>query len=142
MKNRWIMGMVGIVALAFTGCQKDPLKNLTANESRYTLLTATRRLISPPSNIQRGRLCSSDPGRAGCGQGADRLRRCCGHRIKNRTGKRGFQEVARSASPDLGINVSRVYSTSTGVISYPGYWSDYGSYYDPNYWGLWRIQLQ
>src|SRR5207249_12244916 len=41
----------------------------------------------------------------------------------------------KNSQPDLGINVSRITNTYTGVISYPDYWSYYGSYYDPYYWG-------
>jgi hypothetical protein len=55
--------------------------------------------------------------------------------IKAAMVSRGFQEVDRSASPDIGINVSRVYSSYTGVINYPSYWDYYGAAYDPTYWG-------
>jgi hypothetical protein len=48
---------------------------------------------------------------------------------------RGFVPVARAQNPDLGINISRVYNTSTGLINYGGYWDNYGGFYDPYYWG-------
>jgi len=43
--------------------------------------------------------------------------------------------VSRAQNPDLGVNVSRIYNTYNGVMSYPDYWGGYGGYYDPYYWG-------
>lgn len=47
---------------------------------------------------------------------------------------RGFVEVTKDDTPDLGINLTRFYSTSTGIID-NGYAGGYGGYYDPYYWG-------
>lgn len=47
----------------------------------------------------------------------------------------GYTLVDKSASPNTGINITRIYNTSTGVISYGSYWDSYGGYYDPYYWG-------
>jgi hypothetical protein len=55
--------------------------------------------------------------------------------VKKQLTDRGYTLVARDAKPDLGINVSRLYNTSTGLISYPDYWGGYYDYYDPYYWG-------
>ena len=43
--------------------------------------------------------------------------------------------VGKNANPDIGVNVSRIYNTSTGVISYNDYFNGYGGFYDPFYWG-------
>ena len=48
---------------------------------------------------------------------------------------RGYVQVDRSQNPDLGINASRVFNTSTNVVDLSNYWSSYGNYYDPYYWG-------
>jgi hypothetical protein len=48
---------------------------------------------------------------------------------------KGYTLVAKNAAPDLGINVSRIYNTSTGIISYNNYYNSYGGYYDPYDWG-------
>lgn len=37
-KNVLFVGIIG-VALAFTGCSKDPISNLTQEESEFTSLT-------------------------------------------------------------------------------------------------------
>lgn len=55
--------------------------------------------------------------------------------VKKYMSAQGYTLVDRSANPDLGVNVSRVYNTTTGIISYPDYYGGYGSYYDPYYWG-------
>ncbi len=55
--------------------------------------------------------------------------------IKDAMQQRGYVLVSKDQKPDLGINISRVYNTYTGVISYPSYWSYYDIYWDPYYWG-------
>ncbi len=35
----------------------------------------------------------------------------------------------------MGVDISQIINTTTGVVSYPDYWGYYGSYYDPYYWG-------
>jgi hypothetical protein len=47
----------------------------------------------------------------------------------------GFRMVEKNSSPDIGINVSRIYNTSTGIISYNDFYGGYGGFYDPFYWG-------
>jgi hypothetical protein len=47
----------------------------------------------------------------------------------------GYAMVAKSDSPNVGINITRIYNTSTGIISYGSYWDSYGGFYDPYYWG-------
>lgn len=49
--------------------------------------------------------------------------------------QRGYTKVKRFNNPDLGININRIYSTETDVIDYTTYWSFYGGYWDPYYWG-------
>jgi hypothetical protein len=48
---------------------------------------------------------------------------------------RGYTLVQRDANPDLGVNVTRLYNSSTGIVSYPDYWGGYNNFYDPFYWG-------
>jgi hypothetical protein len=53
----------------------------------------------------------------------------------NKMQERGFVRVSKDQEPDLGINVSRLYNTYTGVVSYPDYYGGYYDFYDPFYWG-------
>ncbi len=56
--------------------------------------------------------------------------------LKSQMAAQGYTLVDRSANPDLGINVTRIYNTTTGIISYDNWYNDYyGGYYDPYYWG-------
>ena len=45
---------------------------------------------------------------------------------------RGYSLVNKDAAPDLGIQISRIIRTSTGLVSYPDYWG----YWDSYYWGF------
>ncbi len=45
---------------------------------------------------------------------------------------RGFTLVDISASPDLVLNITRINNTSTGLVDNAGYWSNYGTYYNPS----------
>ncbi len=47
----------------------------------------------------------------------------------------GYTQVTKNDHPDLGVDVSHIINTSTGVVSYPDYWGYYDYYYDPFYWG-------
>lgn len=55
--------------------------------------------------------------------------------VKKYMGQMGYTQVDRNANPDLGVDVSHIINTSSGIISYPDYWGYYGSFYDPFYWG-------
>jgi hypothetical protein len=55
--------------------------------------------------------------------------------VKAEMQAKGFAIVSKGANPDLGINVSRIYNTSTGIVSYRNYYDMYGGFYDPYYWG-------
>lgn len=48
--------------------------------------------------------------------------------------QRGYTLVGKDKNPDIGININRIYNTTTGIIDYTSY-LDYGSYWDPYYWG-------
>ena len=47
---------------------------------------------------------------------------------------RGFAQVASTATPDFGINVTAIKTTNTTVY-YPGWYWGYPGYYPPNWWG-------
>ena len=49
--------------------------------------------------------------------------------------QRGYAKAPKENNPDIGIDVNRIYNTSTGYYSYDDYWDYYGGYWDPYYWG-------
>ncbi len=137
MKNMMIIsGMVGMVAIASTGCQKDPLKNLTAAESRIYITNhdstadfsgfATFSIADSAGIIEDNR---------GAGKELSSYDAAVIDAVTKSMQDRGFQLVDRGDNPDMGITVSRIYNNYTGVVSYPDYWGGYGGFYDPFYWG-------
>jgi hypothetical protein len=55
--------------------------------------------------------------------------------VKKYMNQAGCTLVSKDENPDLGVDVSHIIQTSTGVISYGDYWDNYGGYWDPYYWG-------
>jgi hypothetical protein len=134
MTMKVLMLALGIGSLA--SCTKEPLKNLTAEESRIYITDHdssvnfssfnTFSIVDTVSIIEDGQLS----GRQLTAWDASIL-----NAVAAEMTARGYTQVSRSENPDLGVNVSRIYNTYSGVMSYPDYWGGYGSYYDPFYWG-------
>lgn len=124
------------LAFVFTGCTKDPFNNLTQEESRIYVTnydsTANFRSFKTYSIVDSVAVISNNrlDGTALTNYDAALL-----SDLKSALTARGFVLVPKNAKPDLGINVSRVTNTYTGVMSYPDYWGYYGDFYDPFYWG-------
>ncbi len=129
-----LVAVAGVTMLA--SCQKDPLKKMSPADSRIYI---TNRDESVDFNSFKTYSITDSVGVIEDNQflGKDRSEFDANiiTALKTTLQAKGFTEVPRSESPDLGITVSRIYSTSTGLVSYPGYWDSYGSYYDPFYWG-------
>lgn len=126
--------IIGVSLL--TGCSKDPLKNMTNEESRIyitnydstihfrpfnTYSIADSVAVIKNGNLQKRTLSESDAAFI--------------QAVKDNMNARGYQPVSNDAHPDLGINISKVYNDQTGVISYPSYWGYYNQFWDPYYWG-------
>lgn len=125
---------VGILALG--SCKKEPLNNLTEDESRIYITNhndsinyaalQTFSISDSVAVISNGELeekAITDVDAAYIAA------------IKQAMQDRGYTLVDRNQNPDIGINVSRIYNTYTGVFSYDDYWGDYYGYWDPYYWG-------
>lgn len=134
--------MSGLVLLAFTSlalfssCTKEPLDNLTEEESRIYITNRdqtanfssfkTYSIADSVSVIENNRLT---------GQQATAWDMQLLSAINSAMTARGYARVSRSQSPDLGINVSRLFNTTTGLVDLGNYYGGYGGYYDPFYWG-------
>lgn len=131
-----LVGFVAAVTAIFSGCQKDPLKNLTASESRIYITNrdstvdfsgfATFSIADSVGIIEDNR---------GAGMSLDDFDAQVISSVRSALQSRGFREVDRTELPDLGVTISRIYSNYTGLVSYPGYWDSYCGFYDPFYWG-------
>ena len=129
-----IGALLGITLL--NSCKKDPLNNLTNDESRIYITnydtTASFSSYGTFSNADSVDVIQDN-------QFAGREKGTFDSTVINAVAQlmqqRGYQQVAVKSSPDLAINISRVYNTSTGIFSYGDYWDYYGGYWDPYYWG-------
>jgi hypothetical protein len=123
--------------LALTSCKKDPVKNLEGDEGQiyitkhsdsvnfgafHTFSIADSVAVISNNQLQGKVLTDVDAAYINA--------------VKDQLVQRGYTQVAKNQNPDLGITVSRIYNTSTGVFDYGSYWDPYyGSYWDPYYWG-------
>src|ERR1043165_6654803 len=128
----WAAGL-----LALTSCKKDPVKNLQGDEGQiyitkhadsvnfgsfHTFSIADSVAVINNNRYQGKVITDVDSAYINA--------------VKNQLVQRGYTQVSREQSPDLGITISRIYNTSTGVFDYGSYWDPYyGSYWDPYYWG-------
>ena len=137
MKRMIGMAMLAVAGLAsFSSCTKDPMNNLTEEESRIYITNrdnnanfGTYKTYSIPDSVY---VINNNSFTGGQTTTWDVQALAA---VRNALESRGYVRVGRSQSPDLGINVSRLYNTSTNLVNLQDYWGSYGGYYDPYYWG-------
>ncbi len=134
-KQGWLLPLVAVFAVAVTACNKQPVDNLSNEESRiyitdydstknftsYKTYSISDSVAVIDNNQSVKQLTASDQSYIDA--------------VKKYMTQDGYTLVDKSNKPDLGVDVSRIINTSTGVISYPDYYGGYGSYWDPYYWG-------
>lgn len=117
-------------------CTKEPLNNLTEEESRIYITnhdsTANFGAYKTFSVVDSVSVISNDRLEEKALTDYDAAVIAA---LKSRLQQQGYTLVNKDQNPDLGFNVSRVYNTYTGIISYPNYWGSYYGYWDPFYWG-------
>jgi len=125
-----------ILLFALVSCTRDPLNNLTEDESRIYITNHdsnanfssfhTFSVADSVAVIEDGQLRGYDltPYDAAFISA-----------LKNKMVAQGYTLVAKSNDPDLGITVSSITNNSTGIISYNDYTGNYYGYWDPYYWG-------
>jgi len=134
MKQRVLAGM-SLLIILIAACRKEPVNNLSSEESRiyitnhdstvnfssYQTFSIADSVAVIDGNQVSGQFNATDQAFVTA--------------VKNKMQQLGYTLVDKKDHPDLGISVSRIINTSTGVINYNDYWNDYGGYYDPFYWG-------
>lgn len=130
------------VLLAFAGpvvvssCTKDPINNLTAEESRiYITNRDSSANFSSYKTYSIADSVAVIDNNSFAGEKATPADLQALAAVRAALESRGYVRVDRSRSPDLGVNVSRLYNTTTNVVNLYDYWGGYGGYYDPFYWG-------
>jgi hypothetical protein len=136
MKSKNVL-WVSVLAMVtvFASCAKDPLGNLTAAESRIYITDH-----DSTANYSAFKTFSISDSVAviNDGQASKQLNtvdQAFINAVKTEMQESGYTMVNKNSSPDVGINVTRIFNTSTGVISYNNYYGNYGGYWDPFYYG-------
>ena len=134
--------MMGIALLASTGmailsgCTKNPVDNLTEEESRVYITNRdnTANFGSYKTYSISDSVYVIDNNQLTAREATNWDQRALAA-VRNAMEQRGYVRVSPGQSPDLGINVSRLYNTTTNVVDFSDYYNGYGGYYDPYYWG-------
>ncbi len=127
---------IPVLCFIITSCSKDPVKNLTEEESRiyitnydttanfrnYRTFTITDSVALISNNQLEGRQKNA-------------VDEKFVDAVKQALQARGYILVGKDQNPDLGVALSRIRNTSTSLVSYTDYGGYYGSYWDPYYWG-------
>src|SRR6185312_304267 len=135
--KRHLLMLLGLAGMSFvyTGCTKDPLNNLTTDESRIYITDHDSSVNF--SNYKTFNISDSvaviDNGSMKKQLGA--VDSAYINTVTKYMEQDGYTLVSKEQNPDVGVDVNRIISTSTGVISYGDYWGYYDSYWDSYYWG-------
>ena len=135
--KRTLLAMIGIATFSviFTSCTKDVVSNLNTDESRIYI---TDHDSTVNFNNYKTYSISDSVSVINNGQSTRELTdvdQAYITAVEKYMNQDGYTMVTKKDNPDLGVDVSRIYNTTTGVISYGNYWNDYGGYWDPYYWG-------
>ncbi len=136
--KRTIYLLSSIAALAalisFSGCGKDPLKDMTPEESRIYITNHDTQ-----ANFKSYATFSIVDSVAVLSNRSDTSKKALTDYDKQLIASvtaamqaRGYTLVNKSAKPDLGVALTRIDNTFTNVSWNPGWW---GGIWDPGYWG-------
>lgn len=134
-KYTWLLpGVLGIM-LVMAGCTKDPIQNLTPEETRIytTSYDSAANFASYKTFSIADSVAVIDNGTVIKDHSASDDAYI--DIMTSMMQQRGYQLVDVSDSPDIAIAINRVYNTATGYFDYSDYWGYYGGYWDPYYWG-------
>ncbi|MDJ1503836.1 DUF4136 domain-containing protein [Xanthocytophaga agilis] len=136
--------LAGICWLGLVGCSPNPLNDLSAEDSKVfitnyddTVNFSNYRTFSIPDSVE---VIYNDR----YGLSADNFDLAFLSRIRATMQDRGYTEVERVDTPELGINVMYVQQVQTGVTVNPyyygsGYWGYGGGYYYPSYYSYYQV---
>ena len=128
--------VLSLLSIGWLSCTKEPLKNMTAEDSRIYITnhdnTVAFNQFHTFSISDSVAVISNNQLE---GRSVTEADRAFIEAVKANLTQRGFVQVARDQQPDLGVTVSRIYNTYTGLMEYQDYYGGYNDYYDPFYWG-------
>jgi len=125
---------VAVLLAAAAGCTKQPLDNLSANDTKVYI---TNR--DSTANFSSFKTFSITDSVAVIRNNQLNVKTITPTdstfiaAVSAQMQQRGYTLVQKGQSPDLGVSLNRIYSSSTTVVDYGNYWGDY--YWDSYYWG-------
>lgn len=135
--KKYYLPVLSLFIIILTGCRKEPLDNMTLAESNVYITQydnsvdfsnySSYRVADSASVISNGQFA----GRSRSAFDASLV-----EAVRQAMTAHGFREETNAGvSPDIGINISKLIDSYTGVVSYDNYWGAYDSYWDPYSWG-------
>jgi hypothetical protein len=132
----YFMSAALMLTVFISSCSKDPLKDMTDEESR---IYVTNRADSVDfTTYSTFSIADSVAVISNAGANERALTDYDKKLIADVSAAmvaKGYKLVSRTAKPDLAVNLTRIDNTYSSVYYDPGYWSGIGGYYDPYYWG-------
>jgi hypothetical protein len=133
MKRSWLL-CLPVLCFFLSHCTKDPIKNLTQEESRIYVTNydtavsfgnyKTFRIADSIAVIRNNQLQT----RERTSMDAQFI-----DAVVSAMQQKGFVRVSSGQTADLAVTVSAITNTSTQLVSYTDYGNYYGGYWDPFY---------
>ncbi|GEP91923.1 protein of unknown function [Chitinophaga terrae (ex Kim and Jung 2007)] len=124
-----------VVAMVATGCRKDPLNDMSDEESRIYITNhdSTANFSSYTTfSIVDSVVVLSNRNDSAKKELTDYDQKLIAS-VSAAMQQRGYTLVNKAAKPDLAINLTRIDNTFSAISWNPGWW---GGYWDPGYWGF------
>ena len=131
-----LLWCIPILCIIISSCTKEPLDNMTEDESRIYITNydttanfanyKTFKIADSIALVTNGRLQTKE-------RSSYDMQLIAA--VANALTQRGYTQVSNNQTADLGITVSHITNTSTGVVAYTDYGGYYDAYWDPYQWG-------
>ncbi len=125
-----------VLVIIAAGCTKDPVSRLNTDETRLfitnhdsTVNFTGFKTFKVSDSVA---IISNDHQRKKTRDSYDSLVIAA---ITTQMKSRGYTQVSNEDKPDLGINVSQIINSYTGLVDYGNYYNSYYDYWDPYSWG-------
>ena len=137
MKRLSIAFLPLLMILLATSCRKNPIKNLTVEESWVYISSGNNGInfsnfssVTIPDSVI---LISNRQGSNNYETNA--LAQSMIAEVKAIMQSRGYSLTSKNNNPDLGISIARIDNSYTNVATVNGWWDPYYGYWDPTFWG-------
>ncbi|MBO9151202.1 DUF4136 domain-containing protein [Chitinophaga sp. GCM10012297] len=135
-RTGFMLSVLAAGALLVSSCRKDPLKDMTAEESRIYVTNYDEEAdFSSYKTFSIVDSVAVISNRQGAAKELTAYDQALLTNLKSSMQSRGYTLVDKSAKPDLAMNVTRIDNTTTQVGYDPGYWAGWPGYWDTGYWG-------